>query len=51
MRLSSWSHHLVDDAEDPAVVDEDLGDDAEDLGDGAKVLVDNGKTLDGLKKH
>ena len=40
----SWSHHLVDDAEDPV-------DDVEDPGDGVKALVDDGETLDGLEKH
>ena len=36
-KVGSWSHHLVDDAED-------LVDDVEDFGDCAE-------TLDGLKKH
>ena len=33
----SWSHHLVDDAED--------------LGDDVEALVDDGEALDGLEKH
>ena len=40
----SWSHHLVDDAEDPVDDDEDLGDDA-------KAIVDDGEALDRSKKH
>ena len=43
-KVGSWSHHLVDDAEDP-------GDDAEDPGDGAKAPVDDVEALDGLEKH
>ena len=36
-KVGSWSHHLVDDAED--------------LGDCVEALVDDGESLDGLKKH
>ena len=43
-KVGSWSHHLVDDVEDP-------GDDVEDPGDGAEALADDGEALDGLKKH
>ena len=43
-KVESWSHHLVDDAEDPT-------DDDEDLGDCVEAPVDDGEALDGLKKH
>ena len=43
-KVGSWSHHLIDDAEDPA-------DDAEEPGYGVEALVDDGEALDGLKKH
>ena len=43
-KVGSWSHHLVNNAEDPA-------NDVEDLGDGVEVLVEDGETLDGFKKH
>ena len=43
-KIGSWSHHLVDDVEDPVDDDEGLGDDA-------KALVDDGEALDRLKKH
>ena len=41
-KVGSWSHHLVDDVEDP-------GDDAEDPGDGAEALVDDGEALMGWR--
>ena len=40
----SWSHHLIEDAEDPA-------DGAEDLGDGVEAFVDDAEALGGLEKH
>ena len=40
----SWSHHLLEDVEDPA-------DGIEDPGDGPKALVDCGEPLYGLEKH
>ena len=39
----SWSHHLVEDAEDPA-------DSVEDPGDGLEALIDDEESLDGLEK-
>ena len=39
----SWSHHLVEDAEDPA-------DGPEDPWDGVKALLDDEEALDGLEK-
>ena len=43
-KVGSWSHHLVDDAEDP-------GDDAEDPWDCVESIVDDGEALDGLKEN
>ena len=46
LNLQDWILEplLVDDAEDPAANDEDLGY-------GVEALVDDGESLDGLKKH
>ena len=40
----SWSHHLVEDAEDPV----DGGEDPED---GVEVFVDDGEAIDGLENY
>ena len=40
----SWSHHLVEDVEDPI-------DGAEDPGDGVEAPMDDGESLDGLDNH
>ena len=39
-----WSHHLVEDVEDPA-------DGGEDPRDGPETVMDDGEPLDGLEKH
>ena len=43
-KVGSWSHHLVNDAEDPIDVDEDIGYDVESL-------VGDEESLDILKQH
>ena len=39
-----WSHHLVEDVEDPV-------DGVEDTGDGVEAPMDHGEALDGLENH
>ena len=43
-KVGSYSHHLVEDVEDPADGDEDPRD-------GVEAPVDDGEALDGLEKH
>ena len=43
-KARSWSHHLVEDAEDPF-------DGAEDPEDGVEAFVDDGEALNMLEKH